>query len=121
LSAKIVWTRRAARFLGTAPVVFGWFMIVAELIAGPTGDADGEGVFVGLALIALTAAALTAWRWERIGGIAEIVAAVAFGFVVYLTAGRNQLIVATLLPLPWFVSGLLFLALDWNRRRYAGG
>ncbi len=116
-SVKIVWVRRLARFLGVAPAAFSWFMVIGYAFTEP--GISGEGVAVVVSVILLTLAALSVWRWEFAGGIAEIIVAIGFGIMVYVTAGRNELIVATLLPLPWFVSGLLFLALDWAKRRQA--
>jgi hypothetical protein len=100
--------RRLARVLGTAPALFGWLIAIAEAVAGESGD--GEGIAVGVSFAAVTASALAAWRWERAGAICEILAAIAFGGVVYITAGHNRLLVALLLPSPWLLSGILFLA-----------
>lgn len=115
MNGRIKRLRWLARLLGTAPAIFGWVMMIGEAFTEPAPNR--EGVLVLVALIALTMSAIAAWRWQRIGGAAEIVCAVAFGFLVYLTAGHNRLLVATLLPLPWFVSGVLFLTIDWVARR----
>ncbi len=104
--------RWLARLLGVAPAVFSWFMVIGYAITEP--GLSGEGAAVLGSVILLTLAALAAWRWEFAGGIAEIAVAVGFAVVVYVTAGRNELIVATLLPSPWFVSGALFV---WLSRR----
>jgi hypothetical protein len=71
-----------------------------------------EGFGVAAMLTTLTVSAAAAWKWERWGGAAELAAALAFGVFVYVTAGTNQIIVAFLLPSPWFLSGALFLALS---------
>jgi hypothetical protein len=79
----------------------------------------GEGFGVATMLATLTVSAAAAWKWERWGGAAEVAAALAFGVFVYVTAGSNQLIVALLLPSPWFLSGVLFLALSRTRQEEA--
>jgi hypothetical protein len=96
--------------LGTVPAVFGWIMMIGEAVAAPTADGEGAAVVVGL--VALTASAFAAWRWERGGGALEVVAALGFGLLVYFTAGHNRLLAAILLPSPWFLSGILFLAIN---------
>jgi hypothetical protein len=107
------WTPRVrwlALLLGVVPAAFGWFIVIAEAAAGEEGD--GEGVAVGLSFAFLTASAIAAWRWERLGALAEIVAAVVFGIVVYTTAGHNRVPIALILPSPWFLSGVLLLAIS---------
>jgi hypothetical protein len=98
-----------ARMLATVPTVFGWSLVVSEAAAGE--DGDGEGIAVGLGFAFLTAATAATWRWERIGAAAEIVAAVVFAIIVYVTAGHNRVLVALILPSPWLVSGVLLLAI----------
>jgi hypothetical protein len=106
--------RWLARLLGAVPVVIGWFFMIAEAVAGPSGD--GEGVAVAVMLVVLTASTVAAWRWERSGAAAEVIAALAFGVLVYVTAGHNRILAALLLPLPWFLSGLLLFAINSLRQ-----
>ena len=39
--------------------------------------------------------------------------AIAFGVFVYATSGHNRVAVALLLPLPWALSGILLLVINW--------
>ena len=110
--------RLAARIIGFGITGFGGTMLVGEAIgeflqegwaviteATPTDP----GVLLGIiGAIALAGCILSWWR-ERLAGILLILTAAALGAHIGVFAGRNQLVVWSMLGLPYLVAGVLFL------------
>ena len=99
------WIARA----GSIPVV----LFVFAMLVGHAFDAAEpltvEGFFVGAVSLGVILSLATAWRWERLGGTLVILAGVALGLLVIFTAGRNQLLVASMLGGPIVALGDGFL------------
>lgn len=114
-------SRWAARIVSGFYAAFGLFLLLAHIF----GDEDSasiseepatvEGIFVGVVTIGMCLALISAWRWEGIGGIVTIVFGIAMAVLVMITAGRNQLIVATVNSGPVIASGVVFLKLALDR------
>ena len=93
-----------------ASAAFG--LIVAGEALDPHGGGQGswiEGAAVVVGASVLVGATLYSWRAPRRGGAALVGAAALLAAVIAFTAGRHVLVVALLLPAPWFVGGLLLL------------
>ncbi len=82
---------------------------------------EPEGPFIAVFTAVVLASALVAWCRERIRGIALMACAVTLAIFVYVTAGRDKLLVASILPSPFLVSGALFLAAWWRTRVIGAG
>jgi hypothetical protein len=107
--------RQSARILAMLWSVFwsvlGFLSGIGE--GGGTEAVIAHTIFPGLVFLA---AALIAWRWERVGGLLLVLggfAAIAM-FPFATTAGGFPI-----LPLPGLVAGALCW-LDWQVRRRAG-
>lgn len=74
-----------------------------------------EGVILGTITICMCLALISAWKFEGLGGLAVVVLGIAMFVFVMITAGRNQLIVATVLAGPVIASGITFLRLALGR------
>lgn len=85
-------------------------------------DQPRPEVIPALILVALTiVACLTAWRWERAGGIAMMVGAMAIGIALWVPpsmAGLNFVMPISILTyvVPFGAVGALFVWADWTAR-----
>ena len=89
------------------------FLLILVLAVTNEDKPQGAAIPV-LVLLALTmVSCLAAWRWERAGGIAVLVSAVALGLAAYAasdTYGLEPRLLAPLLyAVPYLLVGTLFL------------
>lgn len=76
-----------------------------------------EGGFPLFALLLLASAGLLLGWWrERAGGLVAVLSALLLAGMVYISAGRNQLLAALVYSSPFLVGGILFLACWWRER-----
>jgi hypothetical protein len=110
--------RWMARILGLlASGLFLFFLICAGIEICPTLSwisSRGMPLFIILAVAAV--GVLVAWRWELVGGAMAALGAIAISALVYFGSGRAVLSTALMIGLPFFVSGILFLACCWRTR-----
>jgi len=81
-------------------------MVVGHAVGPDEPTLEGAAVG-GAALMRAAATLLGAWLKARFAWAALLIAAACFATVIALTAVRNILIVAVLLPAPWRLAGLL--------------
>lgn len=109
----VCWTARVASIL-----VCAWFAFILALVAA-NEDKPHPEVIPALILVALTiVACFTAWRWERAGGIATLVGAMAIGIALWLPpsmAGLNFVMPIAILTyvVPFGAVGALFVWSGW--------
>ena len=114
------WTARAASIF-----VCAWFTFILTLVA-TNEDPPRPEVIPALILIALTiVACVAAWRWERAGGIATMVGAMAIGIALWLPpslAGLNFVMPIAILTyvVPFGTVGALFVWAGWMARPKIG-
>ena len=110
--------RLAARIIGYSITGFGGTMLVGEAIGeflqeGWAVISEATPADAGVLLVIIGAVALAgcilSWRRERPAGILLVATAAALGAHIGVFAGRNQLMVWSMLGLPFLVSGVLFL------------
>lgn len=110
------WTARVASIL-----VCAWFTFILALVA-TNEDRPRPEVIPALIVVALTiGACVAAWRWERAGGIATIVGAIAIGIALWVPpsmAGLNYVMPIAILTyvVPFGALGALFVWADWMAR-----
>ena len=107
--------RLLARVVLVVPLVVAWFVAVGYAVNEPSADVEGIALFVGL--VAITAVAIVAWSRERLGGLVLIGLAAVAGVFAYFTSTPNNVAVGVIVALPWLLSGLLFVAVDWLESR----
>ena len=105
--------RWAGRVIGVLAAGFFLTMLIGSMTAVVLGE-DTEpitpaGILLGiLGLIAL-AGCIVAWWRERLAGILLVVTALGLGIHIGVFAGRNHLLVWSIIGLPYLVAaGLLF-------------
>jgi hypothetical protein len=110
--------RWIARILGLlASGLFLFFLICTGAEICPTLSwisPRGMPLFIVLAVAAV--GVLVAWRWELIGGTMAALSAIVTSTLVYFGSGRAVLSTALMIGLPFFISGVLFLACCWRTR-----
>ena len=115
--------RLVARIVGFT--VAGFFLIFLIIGAATEVSAKGWGVIEieGSLLFVITAIALAgcilSWRRERLAGILLVLSAAAMGVHIGICAGRNHLLVWSMLGLPYLVAGVLFLN-SWRLSKIGG-
>lgn len=110
--------RLAVRIIGFVIIGFGGTMLIAEAVgeflregwvvvteATPT---DPGVLLVIIGAVALAGFILSWWR-ERPAGILLVATAAALGAHIGVFAARNQLMVWSMLGLPFLIAGVLFL------------
>jgi peptidoglycan/LPS O-acetylase OafA/YrhL len=113
------WTARVASIL-----VCAWFAFVLVLVATNEDQPRAE-VIPSLILVAINiGACFAAWRWERAGGIAIIIGAIAIGIALWVPIVNAGLtLVMPILIAAYFVPfglvGALFVWSDWFARKRA--
>jgi hypothetical protein len=100
------WARWSARVLGLLVAIFLLVIGIGESFSEPfTLTGVGVVILFGWASVSM----LIAWRWERLGGLLGILAAIALSIFIAITAGRNKAAAALLIPLPFVVIAAVFL------------
>jgi len=99
------WARWCARVLGLLLAIFLLVIGIGESFSEPFA-LTGVGVVIlfGWASVSM----LIAWRWERLGGLLGVLAAIALSIFIAITAGKNKA-AALLIPLPFLVIAAVFL------------
>jgi hypothetical protein len=77
---------------------------------GASSDATGEGLVLGVLVVAAMAATAGAFRHERQGGLALVAIGVALAGFAVVTAGRNHWLAVLVASVPWILVGVLFVA-----------
>jgi len=121
---KVDRIRLAARIIGFGTIGFGATMLIGEAI----GEFLQEGwavitepiplelvIAVVIGAVALTGCILSWWR-ERPAGVILVSSAAAMGIHVGIFIGRNQMLVWSILGLPYLIAGVLFLN-SWRLSR----
>ena len=110
--------RLAARIIGYGITGFGGTILIGEAISeflreGWAVISEATPADAGVLLVIIGAVALAgcilSWRRERPGGILLVSTAAALGAHIGVFAGRNQMLVWSMLGLPYLVAGVLFL------------
>jgi hypothetical protein len=110
--------RLAARIIGFGITVFGGIMLIGEAVGEFTQKgwaviteatpSDPGVLLVIIGAVALAGCILSFWR-ERASGIMLVAVAGALAAHIANFAGRNHLLVWSMLGLPYLVAGVLFL------------
>lgn len=99
-----------------ASVIAGLFVIIgAGETLFPHTENEGftwEGAGVAVLGAWVVVSLIAAWHWEKLGGVSTVLAGVALGVFAFVTAGRNELLVALSLGLPLVLIGAAFLNAD---------
>jgi len=99
------WARWSARVLGLLLAIFLLVIGIGESFSEPfTLTGVGVVILFGWASVSM----LIAWRWERLGGLLGVLAAIALSIFIAITAGKNKA-AALLIPLPFLVIAAVFL------------
>jgi len=108
-------SKKVKIFRWTARVIFLIFFLLAMFIfiGGAINDDHsspdpGIGIFVFFFTIAMTSM-LVSWKYEKLGGILSLVGSFGMSFAIFVTAGTNQLLAATLIPSPFYLVSILFI------------
>jgi hypothetical protein len=117
--------RLAARIIGFGITVFGGIMLIGEAVGEFTQKgwaviteatpSDPGVLLVIIGAVALAGCILSFWR-ERAAGIMLVAVAGALAAHIANFAGRNHLLVWSMLGLPYLVAGVLFLN-SWRLSR----
>jgi len=110
--------RLAGRIIAYSITGFGGAMLIGEAVgeftqkgwaviteATPT---DPGVLLIIIGAVALAGCILSLWR-ERVAGILLVAVAAALGAHIGVFAGRNHMLVWSMLGLPYLVAGILFL------------
>lgn len=123
-STKDGWTRGmrwAARILSLVAIA----LFVVYLVQSGASQISAlswtspQGIPLLIALLVALAGVLIAWRWELVGGILTIVAAVAIIAQTCLGSGPIMFLCSLFFTLPLLVGGVLYLACGWRSRASA--
>lgn len=106
-------TRLAGRIIVVTMTVFFLTFLIGETVSKIMGTSTepltGEGITLGLlGAVGLVGCILCWWR-ERLASTLLIITAIGLGIHIGVCAGRNHLMVWSMLGLPYLVAGLLFL------------
>jgi peptidoglycan/LPS O-acetylase OafA/YrhL len=116
-SNSVRWAARVA----SIPVC-AWYTLVLVLVA-TNEDQPHTDVIPALILVAINiGACFAAWRWERLGGIAIILGAIAIGIALWapLVNAGLTLVMPILIAayfVPFGLVGALFVWSDWIARK----
>ncbi len=100
------WARWSARVLGLPLAIFPLMIVIGESFSEPlTLTGVGVAILFGWTAVSM----LIAWRWERLGGLLGILAAIALSIFIAITADHNKAAFALLIPLPFLVIAAAFL------------
>ena len=110
--------RWAARICALLIALFAATMAIGSAVADQDEPVTWTGIGVAMFVAWILLSMLTAWRWERLGGISGILNGVGFGLFVFFTAGRNEAIAAVALGAPIMAVGIGFLLAE---RETVGG
>ena len=112
--------RWAARIIGLAAAVFLLVMLIGGALAEGLGQDLTEaiqGISLGvLGLIALTGSILSWWR-ERLAAILLVLTALGLGIHIGVCAGRNHMLVWSIVGLPYLVAAVLLFNSWWLLRK----
>lgn len=110
--------RLAGRIIGFSMVGFGGVMLIGEAVGEfrrggwaaitPPSPADPGLLLVIIGAVALAGCILSWWR-ERAAGIMLVAVAAALGAHIAVFAGRNHLLVWSMIGVPFLVAGILLL------------
>ena len=112
--------RWAGRMIGLVAVVFLLTFLVGAAIGEALAEGPAaitiEGITLGvLGAIALAGCILSWWR-DRVAGLLLVLAAIGLGIHIGVVAGRNHVLVWSMLGLPYLVAGVLLLG-SWRLSR----
>jgi hypothetical protein len=116
--------RWIARILSIPPVIFFFLFLIGHLVGEERSTVPITPVeVIGLvSLVAFTSlmviALIVAWKWEKIGSFVVVISSVILFTILLIVVGRNNFYVASIIVLPFFIPGLLFLG-TWLRSRRA--
>ncbi len=122
---KVERMRLAGRIIALVITVFGGIMLIGEAVGeylrggwaaiAPPTPADAGLLLVIIGVFALAGCILSWWR-GRAAGILLVAVAAALGAHIAVFAGRNHLLVWSMLGLPYLVAGILLLN-SWRLSR----
>ena len=117
--------RWIARIVSSIAIAFGLFMLISHAVFDEPqfneteaeaqereedAEEDMPGLIVFVIFFLITSAALVfAWGRERIGGTVAFFGSVVMALAIFFTAGSNRLMAASLITLPFWSSGILFV------------
>ncbi len=102
-------TRWASRVLSTPVILLAAATAVGGALSASAQPLTGRGIVLAALLTWVIVTLLSAWRWERLGGVSAILAGAAFGVFVLSTAARNEVELAALIGLPLVIVGAGFV------------
>ena len=108
--------RGIARALGLwASTPFVLFLIYScARVCPKLSWSSPQGMPLLIVFVMAMVGVLIAWRWERIGGAIAVVCAIAINALVCLGSGRALFYAALMISVPYFATGVLFLACYWR-------
>ena len=112
--------RLAARIIGFGAAGFFLTFLIGEGIAefAATGweAIEIEGVLLVVIVGIALAGCLLSWWREQLAGILLVSSAIAMGIHIGIVAQRNELLVWSMVGLPYLIAGVLFLN-SWRLSR----
>lgn len=106
MTRRGMWLRRVGLALGTLASAF-WLFAVIVGIVGPGAPWSVEAALLALLVVCGALASVVAWQWQRLGSLLVLAAGMCFALFALVVAGRNQVLIATLLSGPFLLAGLL--------------
>ncbi len=103
-----------ARSIGLLIIAVITFIAIGNLFGeedpNAIGDPDPAQMYPTLIVISIWIIFfIVGWFDEYVGSIGTIFWPFMWGYVIYMTAGTNKFIAATLIPTPLLITGLCFL------------
>ncbi len=91
------------------------FSIVLFIMVGSIFNEDphstpdpGIGIFMLFYTISMTAMIVSS-KYEKLGGIIALAGSFGMSFAIFVTAGNNQLLAATMIPSLFYIASILFI------------
>ena len=117
LAKRVRWTARVIVLILT---IFGAIMLIGAAVSeflsqGFITTSLAGNLLVVIGIVALAGCVLSWWR-DLLAGILLLVTSAGLGAHIGIFAGRNHLMVWTILGLPYLVAGVLLLYARWLSR-----
>lgn len=121
LQRPVKWMRWVARVISLIITVFGAIMLVgeavSELVSGGFIAPSLEGSLLVIIGVVALAGCILSWLRDLPAGILLVATSAGLGAHIGFCAGRNHLLVWSMLGLPYLVAGVLML-LAWRLSRH---
>ena len=118
LATRMRW---AARVIGLAAAGFFLTMLIgsaiAEVLTEGLEPITIEGVLLGILGVIALAGCIVSWWRERLAGILLALTALGLGIHIGVCAGRNHMLVWSIVGLPYLVAAVLLFNSWWLLRK----